>query len=80
MVNVEVFVNMHNAQSDTTAQTKSVSPNTSPRSSPKPSPRPQTKRDHSRTDTHLTVNYKEQTSGTFHKHDSSPKWYLFEYL
>ncbi|KAK5650618.1 hypothetical protein RI129_001647 [Pyrocoelia pectoralis] len=51
---------------------KSVSPNTSPQSSPKPSPRPQTKRDHSRSDTHLTVNYKEQTSGLFHKHDSSP--------
>lgn len=51
---------------------RSVSPNTSPRSSPRPSPRPQTKREHSRSDTHLTVNYKEQISGNFHKNDSSP--------
>ncbi|KAF5270412.1 hypothetical protein FQR65_LT05600 [Abscondita terminalis] len=73
MVNTEIIVNMNNTQSDSASENKSVSPNNSPRGSPKPSPRPQTKRDHIRSETHLTVNYKEQISGIFHKHDSSPK-------
>ncbi|XP_049820316.1 protein Aster-B-like isoform X2 [Aethina tumida] len=47
---------------------KSLSPSSSPRSSPRPSPRPQTKKEH-KSDTHLSVNYKEQTS---FKHEGSP--------
>ncbi|XP_072390638.1 protein Aster-B isoform X2 [Diabrotica undecimpunctata] len=50
------------------SENRSVSPSSSPRSSPRPSPRPQTKRDHSKSDTYLSVSYKEQTS----KHDGSP--------
>ncbi|KAK4883580.1 hypothetical protein RN001_006899 [Aquatica leii] len=69
---------MSNTQSDSAPENKSVSPNNSPRSSPKPSPRLQTKRDHSRSETHLTVNYKEQVTGVFHKHDSSPQSQEFQ--
>jgi len=72
MVNSETHTNMNNSQSDSAPENKSVSPNTSPRSSPRPSPRPQTKREHCRSDTFLTVNYKEQSPANFHKHDSSP--------
>uniref|UniRef100_A0A6P7FYF8 Protein Aster-B isoform X3 n=1 Tax=Diabrotica virgifera virgifera TaxID=50390 RepID=A0A6P7FYF8_DIAVI len=50
------------------SENRSISPSSSPRSSPRPSPRPQTKRDHSKSDTYLSVSYKEQTS----KHDGSP--------
>ncbi|KAF5288674.1 hypothetical protein FQA39_LY15316 [Lamprigera yunnana] len=72
MVNAEILINMNNAQSISVAENKSISPNTSPRSSPKPSPRPQTKHEHSTSESYLSVNYKEQVSGLFHKHDSSP--------
>ncbi|CAH1114376.1 unnamed protein product [Psylliodes chrysocephalus] len=55
-------------QSSNNGENKSVSPSSSPKSSPRPSPKPQTKRDHSKSDTHLSVNYKQQTSS----HDGSP--------
>lgn len=42
---------------------RSTSPGSSPRSSPRPSPRPQNKRDHSKSEALLTVNYnREQPS------------------
>ncbi|KAF2903329.1 hypothetical protein ILUMI_02855 [Ignelater luminosus] len=73
MVNSETHLKMNHSQNETASEnTKSTSPNTSPRSSPRPSPRPQTKREHCRSDTHLTVNYKDQLTTNFHKHDSSP--------
>ncbi|XP_056647919.1 protein Aster-B-like isoform X1 [Diorhabda sublineata] len=50
------------------SENKSVSPSSSPRSSPRPSPRPQSKRDHSKSDTYLSVSYKEQSI----KLDGSP--------
>ncbi|XP_018565494.1 GRAM domain-containing protein 1B isoform X2 [Anoplophora glabripennis] len=49
---------------------KSISPCSSPRSSPRPSPRPQTKRDHSKSDILLTVNYNKDQSSF--KHEGSP--------
>ncbi|KAJ3627498.1 hypothetical protein MTP99_014872 [Tenebrio molitor] len=59
-----------NEKLSTPTENKQVSPNTSPRSSPRPSPRPQNKREHPKTDTHLTVNYKEPPP--INKHDGSP--------
>lgn len=52
----------------------STSPTSSPRSSPKPSPRPQSKRDHSKGDSHLSVNYNREHSSSSEqsKNDSSP--------
>ncbi|KAJ8921708.1 hypothetical protein NQ315_010618 [Exocentrus adspersus] len=50
---------------------KSTSPGSSPRSSPRPSPKPQTKRDHSKSDTFLTVNYSNKDQSSF-KHEGSP--------
>lgn len=55
---------------------RSVSPSSSPKSSPRPSPKPQTKRDHSKSDTHLSVNYKQQTSS----HDGSPSVSTYKFL
>ncbi|CAG9858589.1 unnamed protein product [Phyllotreta striolata] len=55
-------------QTSHTSDNKSISPSSSPRSSPRPSPKPQTKRDHSKSDIHLNVNYKQQNS----THDGSP--------
>ncbi|CAH1975801.1 unnamed protein product [Acanthoscelides obtectus] len=49
---------------------KSVSPSSSPRSSPRPSPRPQNKRDHSKSDSLLAVNYNKEPHNT--KQDGSP--------
>ncbi|VEN45147.1 unnamed protein product [Callosobruchus maculatus] len=49
---------------------KSASPSSSPRSSPRPSPRPQNKRDHSKSDSLLTVNYNKEAPNA--KQDGSP--------
>ncbi|CAH0553389.1 unnamed protein product [Brassicogethes aeneus] len=55
---------------------KSNSPSSSPRSSPRPSPRPQTKQEHNKSETNLSVSYKEQSpvpkaDGSHSSHDGS---------
>ncbi|KYB29361.1 protein Aster-B isoform X2 [Tribolium castaneum] len=59
-----------NEKLTTPTENKQGSPNSSPRASPRPSPRPQPKREHPKSETHLTVNYKEIPGSN--KHDGSP--------